>query len=220
MELYLDTADTNIVRQLHPSLPLAGVTTNPSLVAKAGKPLLHLLQEMRDILGENAKLFAQVLSNDANEIIEQAHLLYEKCPNLIIKIPVTLNGLQAIKQLSQQHIPTLGTAVYGAGQGFLAALAGAQYVAPYVNRIDSQGGNGVATVNELQTLINQHSTTTKVLAASFKTPRQVLDTLLTGCQAITLPPEITLLFVSDPAVFAALDKFAEDWHSTFPQKFL
>lgn len=220
MEFYLDTANVDIVKKLYRSLPLAGITTNPSIIAKEKKPIFEVLNELQDILGNQAQLFAQVLARSAEEMVEQAILLQEKIPNLVIKIPVTLEGINAIKQLSAQNIPTLGTAVYGAGQGFLAALAGAKYIAPYVNRIDNQGGNGVQVVQELQTLLNLHCPQSKILAASFKTPRQVLDAMLSGCQAITISPDIAQLFLTDPSVFAAIDQFEQDWKNAFNQTFI
>ncbi|MFC0308861.1 fructose-6-phosphate aldolase [Gallibacterium trehalosifermentans] len=217
MEFYLDTANIDFVKKLHASLPLAGVTTNPSIIAKERKPLFDVLQALQDIFGEQGQLFAQVLAKSHTEMIEQALQLREKFPTLVIKIPVTLEGLTAIKHLTAQNVPTLGTAVYGSAQGFLAALSGAKYIAPYVNRIDSQGGDGVKVVQELQTLLDLHRTEAKILAASFKTPRQVLDAMLTGCKAITVTPEIAQAFLSDPAVFAAIDQFEQDWNSAFHQ---
>ncbi|AEC17565.1 fructose-6-phosphate aldolase [Gallibacterium anatis] len=220
MEFYLDTANVNMVKKLYHSLPIAGVTTNPSIIAKEKKPIFEILNELQDILGNQAQLFTQVLARSSEEMVEQAILLQEKIPNLVIKIPVTLEGINAIKQLSARNIPTLGTAVYGAGQGFIAGLAGAKYIAPYVNRIDNQGGNGIQVVHELQTLLNLHCPQAKILAASFKTPRQVLDAMLAGCQAITISPDIAQLFLTDPAVFAAIDQFEQDWENAFNQTFI
>lgn len=147
--------------------------------------------------------------------VEEALKLRDVIPSLVVKVPVTHAGLRAIKQLTALDIPTLGTAVYGAGQGFYAALAGARYIAPYVNRIDAQGGDGIALVKELQTLINLHSPQTQVLAASFRTPRQVLDCLLAGCRAITVDPAVAELFLQDPAVDDALNRFDHDWQARF-----
>src|SRR5699024_8045647 len=209
-----------MVKKLYHSLPIAGVTTNPSIIAKEKKPIFEILNELQDILGNQAQLFTQVLARSSEEMVEQAILLQEKIPNLVIKTPVTLEGINAIKQLSARNIPTLGTAVYGAGQGFIAGLAGAKYIAPYVNRIDNQGGNGIQVVHELQTLLNLHCPQAKILAASFKTPRQVLDAMLAGCQAITISPDIAQLFLTDPAVFAAIDQFEQDWENAFNQTFI
>ncbi|MWN89490.1 fructose-6-phosphate aldolase [Gilliamella sp. Pra-s65] len=215
MELYLDTADIAAIKRLAPILPIKGVTTNPSIVAKSGRSIFTLLAELQDILGPDKLLFAQVLSSCAKEMIKESEQLRKSVPNLITKIPVTAEGLVAIKELAQQGIPTLGTAVYGAGQGFLAALAGAKYIAPYVNRIDAQGGNSKDTVLELQKLLDLHCPQSMVLAASFRTPRQALDCMLAGCKAITLPVDVAELFISDPAVDAAIAKFDQDWCGVF-----
>ncbi len=117
--------------------------------------------------------------------------------------------------LKSEGIPTLGTAVYGADQGLLAALAGSEYVAPYVNRVDVQGGDGIQMVSELQSLLKLHAPFAKVLAASFKTSRQALDCLLAGCEAITLPVDVAEQFISAPAVTAAIEKFENDWRQAF-----
>ncbi|MFQ1011636.1 fructose-6-phosphate aldolase [Gilliamella apicola] len=215
MELYLDTADIEAIKRLAPVLPINGVTTNPSIVAKSGKAIFALLDELQDVLGYDKLLFAQVLASDAKGMIKEAKQLREVIPSIVIKIPVNAQGLIAIKELTQQGITTLGTAVYGAGQGFLAALAGAKYIAPYVNRIDAQGGNSKDTVLELQKLLDLHCPESVVLAASFRTPRQALDCMLAGCKAITLPVDVAELFISDPAVEAAVAKFDQDWCSAF-----
>jgi len=217
MELYLDTVDISAVKRLSRILPLQGVTTNPSIIAKARTSLWEVLPALRDALGGEGKLFAQVLANHAEHMVEEAELLHSRVPGLVVKVPVTAEGLAAIKILRTRKIPTLGTAVYGAGQGLLSALAGAEYVAPYVNRLDAQGGDGIAMVTELQQLLTLHAPHAKVLAASFKTPRQALVCLLAGCQSITLPVDVAEQFISAPAVQAAVEKFEEDWHGAFGQ---
>lgn len=215
MELYLDTADVVAVKRLSRILPLQGVTTNPSIVAKEGKSLWEVLPALRDALGGTGKLFAQVMAADAEQMIAEALLLSQRVPGLVVKIPVTAEGLAAIKALRSMNIPTLGTAVYGAGQGLLSALAGAEYVAPYVNRLDAQGGDGVAMVRELQTLLSLHAPHSKVLAASFRTPRQAVDCLLAGCQSVTLPVDVAEQLLGTPAVQAAVQKFDADWQQAF-----
>lgn len=215
MELYLDTADVAAVKRLSRILPLQGVTTNPSIVAKEGKSLWEVLPALRDALGGNGKLFAQVMASDAEQMVTEALLLTQRVSGLVVKVPVTREGLAAIKKLKGMNIPTLGTAVYGAGQGLLSALAGAEYVAPYVNRLDAQGGDGIAVVKELQTLLNLHAPHAKVLAASFRTPRQAMDCLLAGCQSITLPVDVAEQLLDTPAVQAAVEKFDADWRQAF-----
>lgn len=215
MELYLDTADVSAVKRLARVLPLHGVTTNPSIVAQAGKPIWEVLPALRDALGGTGKLFAQVMAGDAERMVADAVLLHQRVPGLIVKVPATAEGLAAIKKLKSMSIPTLGTAVYGAAQGLLSALAGAEYVAPYINRVDAQGGDGIVMVRELQQLLTLHAPHAKVLAASFKTPRQALECMLAGCQSLTLPVGVAEQLLATPAVDAAVATFEQDWQNAF-----
>lgn len=215
MELYLDTSDVAAVKALARVLPLAGVTTNPSIVAAGKERLEVLLPQLQEAMGGQGRLFAQVMATTAEGMVNDARKLRAIIADIVVKVPVTAEGLAAIKLLKEEGIPTLGTAVYGAAQGLLAALAGAEYVAPYVNRVDAQGGDGIQTVTDLQTLLNMHAPHAKVLAASFKTPRQALDCLLAGCESITLPLDVAQQFMTSPAVDAAIVKFEQDWQEAF-----
>lgn len=215
MELYLDTSDVAAVRKLARIFPLAGVTTNPSIVAAGKTPLEELLPALQDALGGKGRLFAQVMSTTAEGMVKDARKLRSIIADIVVKVPVSAEGLAAIKLLKAEGIPTLGTAVYGAGQGLLSALAGAEYVAPYVNRVDAQGGDGIQTVCDLQRLLSLHAPDAKVLAASFKTPRQALDCMLAGCGSITLPLDVAQQFIAAPAVDAAIAKFEQDWQGAF-----
>lgn len=220
MELYIDTANVAEVERLARIFPLQGVTTNPSIVAAGGESVWDVLPRLQKAVGPEGRLFAQVMSRDAAGMVKEAQKLAECVPGIVVKIPVTSEGLAAIKQLAHFGIPTLGTAVYSAAQGLLAALAGAEYVAPYVNRVDAQGGDGIRMVQELQSLLELHAPASKVLAASFKTPRQALDCLLAGCETITLPLDVAQQFLAAPAVEAAIVKFEEDWQKAFGSKAL
>jgi fructose-6-phosphate aldolase 1 len=215
MELYLDTADAAAVMRLARVLPLQGVTTNPSIVAKAGKPIWEVLPALQDALGGGGKLFAQVIAANADEMVREAQLLTSRVPGIVVKVPTTVEGLAAMKQLKILGIPTLGTAVYGAAQGLLAALAGAEYVAPYVNRLDAQGGDGIQMVQDLQQLLTLHAPRSKVLAASFRTPHQAMSCLLAGCESITLPVDVADQLLTTPAVTAAIATFEKDWQGAF-----
>ena len=215
MELYLDTSDVDAVKALARIFPLAGVTTNPSIVAAGNQTLEVLLPQLQEAMGGQGRLFAQVMATTAEGMVSDARKLRAIIADIVVKVPVTAEGLAAIKLLKEEGIPTLGTAVYGAAQGLLAALAGAEYVAPYVNRVDAQGGDGIQTVTDLQTLLKMHAPHAKVLAASFKTPRQALDCLLAGCESITLPLDVAQQMISSPAVDAAVAKFEQDWQGAF-----
>lgn len=202
MELYLDTANVAEVERLARIFPIAGVTTNPSIIAASKESIWEVLPRLQKAIGDEGILFAQTMSRDA-------------IPGIVVKIPVTSEGLAAIKMLKKEGITTLGTAVYSAAQGLLAALAGAKYVAPYVNRVDAQGGDGIRTVQELQALLEMHAPESMVLAASFKTPRQALDCLLAGCESITLPLDVAQQMLNTPAVESAIEKFEHDWNAAF-----
>ncbi|MGK8933531.1 fructose-6-phosphate aldolase [Pluralibacter gergoviae] len=215
MELYLDTANVADVERLARIFPIAGVTTNPSIVAASKESIWDVLPRLQNTLGEKGTLFAQTMSRDAQGMVAEAKRLSNALPGIVVKIPVTAEGLAAIKQLKKEGITTLGTAVYSAAQGLLAALAGAKYVAPYVNRVDAQGGDGIRTVQELQALLALHAPNSMVLAASFKTPRQALDCLLAGCEAITLPVDVAQQMLNTPAVESAIEKFESDWKNAF-----
>lgn len=215
MELYLDTASVADVERLARIFPIAGVTTNPSIIAASGESVWDVLPRLQKIVGPEGTLFAQTMSCDADGMVAEARRLSASFPDIVVKIPVTAEGLVAIKALKKEGITTLGTAVYSAAQGLLAALAGAKYIAPYVNRVDAQGGDGIRTVQELQSLLELHAPESMVLAASFKTPRQALDCLLAGCEAITLPIDVAQQMLNTPAVESAIDKFEQDWKNAF-----
>ncbi|HCN96533.1 MAG TPA: fructose-6-phosphate aldolase [Leclercia sp.] len=215
MELYLDTANVADVERLAQIFPIAGVTTNPSIIAANGESIWDVLPRLQNAIGPDGILFAQTMSRDAPGMIAEARQLSKAIPGLVVKVPVTAQGLIAIKTLKKEKITILGTAVYSASQGLLAALAGAKYIAPYVNRVDAQGGDGIRTVQELQSLLEMHAPESKVLAASFKTPRQALDCLLAGCESITLPLDVAQQLITSPAVDAAIAKFEQDWQNAF-----
>jgi len=215
MELYLDTASVADVESLARIFPIAGVTTNPSIIAASGESVWDVLPRLQKIVGPEGTLFAQTMSRDADGMVAEARRLSASFPDIVVKIPVTAEGLVAIKALKKEGITTLGTAVYSAAQGLLAALAGAKYIAPYVNRVDAQGGDGIRTVQELQSLLELHAPESMVLAASLKTPRQALDCLLAGCEAITLPIDVAQQMLNTPAVESAIDKFEQDWKNAF-----
>ena len=215
MELYLDTANVAEVERLARIYPLAGVTTNPSIIAAGKTPVWDVLPRLQKAIGPEGTLFAQTMSRDEQGMVEEAKRLSNAVPGIVVKILAHADCLACLKMLKKEGIPTLGTAVYSASQGLLAALAGAKYVAPYVNRVDAQGGDGIRMVQELQSLLEMHAPESKVLAASFKTPRQALDCLLAGCEAITLPLDVAQQMLGTPAVESAREKFEQDWNNAF-----
>lgn len=215
LELYLDSADVEQIVRFHACLPIKGITTNPSILAKAGIGVNQLLAQTAAVLGKQARFHVQVISQSVGEMIAEARQISALPYDVVVKIPATEIGLAAIKQLHSEGIPLLATAIYTTQQGFLAALAGADYLAPYVNRIDVFGGNGVLVVHELQQLLQQQQLNCCVLPASFKNPRQVLEVLQAGIGAITLPVDLMAQLFLHPAVPLAVEQFNTDWQQVF-----
>ena len=214
-ELYLDSADCDEIKCLADAMPLAGVTTNPSIMAAGGIGLQKLLPQLAEILGPSARFHVQVIGNTVEDIVAEAKQLHALPFDIVIKIPAHSAGLSAIKQIKQYDIPVLATAIYNVQQGWLAALNGADYLAPYLNRIDNHGFDGIGVVSDLQKLIDQYQLSTKLLVASFKNVQQVLQVLKLGVASVTLPLDIARQMLTSPATDAAVDQFSRDWNAVF-----
>ena len=217
-ELYLDTADLEKVKRFNACLPLKGITTNPSILAKQGVGVNQLLTSMSEVLGEAARFHVQVVSATVSGILEEAIQLNKLPYDLVVKVPATEIGLAAIKKIKQQDIPVLATAIYSAEQGFMAALSGADYLAPYVNRIDTLGVNGINAVADLQWLLEQHQLNSKILAASFKSSYQAMEVMKLGIGAITLPVDVAEQMITNTTVQATVEQFSQDWQAVFPEQ--
>ncbi|GAB4258288.1 MAG: fructose-6-phosphate aldolase [Methylomicrobium sp.] len=217
-ELYLDTADIKQIARFHACLPIKGVTTNPSILAKSGVGLNRLLLEIAELLGPESRFHVQVVSDTVDGMVDEAKRLQELPYDIVVKIPTTEIGLAAIKLLKADNIAVLATAIYSVQQGVLAMFCGADYLAPYVNRIDALGVNGVDVVADLQGLIERHNRPCTLLPASFKNTRQVIEVLTCGVGAITLPPDIAEQMLIHPAVSEAVERFDNDWRQAFGEK--
>lgn len=215
MELILDTANIEDIKDLHTHLCLDGVTTNPSIISKEGKDFENIIKEIDEIVGKDTPIHAQVISKKFEDMMEEALYISKLRENMYVKIPVTKEGLRAIKELKKQNIKITATAIFTAHQGFLAAKAGADYVAPYVNRIDNISGDGVNVVKDLVNIINSYNLNTKVVAASFKNAQQVLDLMKVGVHSATIPADICRTMMAHPLTDWSVDKFIEDWSNTF-----
>ncbi|MGR9052748.1 MAG: transaldolase family protein [Gammaproteobacteria bacterium] len=218
LELYLDTADLSQVARFNACLPVKGVTTNPTILAKAGIGLNTLLPALADILGPEARYHAQVVGATVEAILEEARRLADMPYGIVVKVPATEIGLAAIRKIKGEGIPVLATAIYSVQQGFLAALSGADYLAPYVNRIDATGTDGVAVVADLQLLVDRHCPDCKILPASFKNAAQAVNVLKTGVAAITLPADVAEQMLMHPSAQPAVERFADDWQAVFGDK--
>ena len=217
LEIYLDTADLAQIQRLHPILPLRGITTNPSILAKGGLGINTLLPELTALMGTHARFHVQVLSETVEAIVAEARQLHALPYDIVVKIPAHAAGLAAIKILKQDDMPILATAIYNSQQGMLAALQGADYLAPYLNRIDNLGFDGLGVVNDLQQFIETQGLPCRLLVASFKNVQQVLEVLRLGVGAITLPAEIAWQILDTPLTDKAVQQFSADWEAAFGQ---
>ncbi len=218
IELYLDTVDAVQVARFNACLPIKGITTNPSILAKAGIGVNQALSEIAGIIGSEARFHVQVVSQTVEGMFAEAKKIAALPFDIVVKVPATEVGLAAIKKIKQENIAVLATAIYSAQQGFLAALCGADYLAPYVNRMDTMGCDGIAVVADLQQLITQHGLACKVLPASFKNTLQVMAVMKLGVGAITLPVDMASQMVTHPAVAPAIEAFNQDWQASFGSK--
>lgn len=216
MEFMLDTVDLEKIRYYQAILPLAGVTSNPTILKQAGKIDFYAhLKEIQDIIG-SASLHVQVVGESVEEIISDANEIIEHLgKEVYIKIPVNEAGLTAIKQLKQQGMRITATAIYTEFQGYLAIAAGADYLAPYYNRMENLNIDAADLIGALVEEIARTKATSKVLAASFKNIAQVNQACRRGAQAITAGPDIFAQAFKMPAIQQAVTDFHNDWRENF-----
>lgn len=214
MKLCIDTADIEAIRTIYKYYPVDGVSTNPSILAKSGQAPYEVLREIRKIIGEEGELFVQVISKKAEGMIEEAHhIVKELGLQTLVKIPCTEEGYRAMKQLRAEQIRFIGTAIYTPMQAYLAAKCGADYVAPYINRIDNMGFDGVQVAKDIQDIIENSGYDCSLLAASFKNSQQVLELAKYGAGAVTASPDVIRGFVKNAAIDAAVDDFITDFEN-------
>ncbi len=214
--MLVDTADIAKIEHLLGSFPIDGVTTNPALIAKEKRPFKQHIQEIRRLLPSRLPLHVQIIAEDCAGIIEQAKYVHDWLDgNVWIKIPVTNEGLHAIQKLTADNIKTTGTTVYTPLQAVLAAKAGAGYVAPYVNRIDQECGDGAGVVKTIAEVFHTYRLNCKVLAASFKHNGQIIAAMEAGSHEATISPELLANMPGLPAVKRDLEGFRDVWQSQY-----
>jgi len=195
---------------------VAGVTTNPTLIAQVRRPFLDILTDIRQVIGEELMLHVQMTGSDAATKVAEANRLRDRLGSGILpKVPVTPQGLKAIRLLAASGFSVTATAIGTPQQALLAARAGAAFTAPYVNRLDNICGDGVGVVASMVRLFAAHGLPAKVLAASFKNVQQVLDVALAGAHSVTLAPELLDLVIRHPLTDSGLAGFVADWSAAY-----
>lgn len=210
MDVWLDTCDSKTIELAKKLGILYGVTTNPSLLAAESEDLEHVINRLLD--DQDGPLAVQVTADRTDEMIRQAIALHTFSDRIIVKIPVIREGLAAMKELKEQEIPFLATAVFHPNQAILAALAGADFVAPYLCRMFDAGIDAYASLQTILTIYEKYKFKTKVLVAALRTPDQITACAASGVTAVTMKSSLFTQFISDDStVLASLRGFSEDW---------
>lgn len=215
----LDTADLSAIRHCNEFYPLAGVTTNPSIIAKAKTDFWPLVEEIRSIIGKDKMLHVQTTAEKAEDIVKEAELMKERLGgNFYVKIPIGEEGLKATMILKKLGIGVTMTAIFTPAQALMAAMAGASFVAPYVNRLDNILGDGCEVVASIVNQFEIYGTDCKVLAASFKNAEQVHKCASVGCHSVTVSADILSSLISHPMTDSAIAGFNKDWKGVYGDK--
>ncbi len=209
MKIFIDTGEIKEIREAAAMGLLDGVTTNPSLVAKAGKPFKELLQEIVAIV--DGDISAEVISLKADEMVAEGEQLAKIHKNIVVKIPLIPEGLKAIKILKTKGIRVNCTLCFTAVQALLAAKAGAYIISPFIGRIDDRGERGMTLIEEIRTIYDNYGYKTMILAASIRSPLHVKECALAGADIATIPFAVLMELAKNPLTDAGLKKFLDDW---------
>ena len=215
----LDTADLAAIKHCNEFYPLSGVTTNPSIIAKEKGDFWQILKEIRGVIGNDKMLHVQTVQTTAKKMVEEAKLIKEKIGgDIYIKIPIGEEGLKAVPMIKNLGIGVTMTAIFTPAQALMAAKAGADFVAPYVNRLDNILGDGTNVVAEIVQQFEIYGLDCKVLAASFKNAEQVHRCALCGCHSVTVTADVLKSLITHPMTDAAVEGFERDWKGVYGDK--
>jgi transaldolase len=209
MKIFIDTANIDHIREINSWGILSGVTTNPSLCARERKEFHSLIKEIASIVG--GPISAEACSMKENEIVKEARELSAIAENIVVKIPVTPDGLTATKTLSKEGIKVNMTLVFSANQALLASQAGAAYVSPFVGRLDDVGHDGMGILYEIISVLQNYDFDTEVIAASIRHPLHVVQAAQMGADIATVPYEVIKAMVKHPLTDIGITRFLEDW---------
>lgn len=207
MEFFLDTANTADIEQYKGLI--AGVTTNPSLIAREGRDFKTVVKEITNLVP--GPISAEVTATKTSEMVAQAHELVKLAPNVVIKIPMTVEGLKAVKQLHAENINTNVTLIFSLSQGVLAANAGATYISPFIGRLDDIGADGIKLIQELRHGLDNAKASTKIIAASIRSVKHVENVALAGADIATIPTAVFSKLFEHPLTEKGLAAFMQDW---------
>jgi transaldolase len=212
MQLFLDTTDTAVLKDLAATGLVDGVTTNPSLIAKSGRPMLEVIAEICGLV--EGPVSAEVASTEAEGMLAEGRRLASVATNVVVKVPLTRQGLVATAAFAREGIQTNVTLCFSASQALLAAKAGATYVSPFVGRLDDHGADGMALISEIRAIYDNYDFDTEILAASIRNPAHVTAAALAGADCATIPPNVFVDLFKHPLTEKGLEQFLSDWAKT------
>ena len=213
MKLFIDTANVNEIRKAAELGVISGVTTNPSLIAKEGRNLADVIHEIASIV--DGPISAEVNAEDADGMVAEARVLAAIHENVVIKIPITEEGLKATHRLSAMGIKTNLTLIFSPVQALLAARAGATYGSPFVGRLDDIAADGIDTVAEISEIFSIHNISTEIIAASIRSSANVTDSAIAGAHIATVPYKVLMQMMKHPLTDSGIEKFKKDWAEAF-----
>ena len=209
MKLFVDTANTEEIRKANDLGVICGVTTNPSLIAREGLEFKSVIKEITEIV--DGPISAEVISLEAPKMVEEALELVKIHKNIVIKLPMTEEGLKATKQLTAKGIKTNVTLIFSAAQALLAARAGATYVSPFLGRLDDVGAEGMQLVRDIAEIFDIHGIETEIIAASVRSPLHVVDAAKAGAHIATVPYNVIIQMTKHPLTDNCIQRFLKDW---------
>ena len=213
MKLFIDTANVNEIKEAAALGVICGVTTNPSLIAKEGRDFIETIKEITTIV--DGPISAEVVAPDAEGMVKEAEKLAALHENIVIKIPVTAEGLKAVKILSTKGIKTNVTLIFSAAQALLAARAGATYVSPFVGRLDDISSNGISLIADIAEIFAIHDINCEIISASIRSPQSVVDSSKAGAHIATIPYKVITQMLGHPLTDSGIDRFMKDWDAAF-----
>jgi transaldolase len=212
MQLFLDTADVAVLKDLVVTGLVDGVTTNPTLIAKSGRPMLQVIAEICDLV--EGPISAEVAAVDVDGMLAEGRKLAGVAPNVVVKVPLTREGLIATREFAAEGVQTNVTLCFSASQALLAAKAGASYISPFVGRLDDHGADGMSVVEEIRVIYDNYGFDTEILAASIRNPAHVAAAAVAGAHCATIPPNVFADLFKHPLTERGLTQFLSDWKGT------
>lgn len=212
MNFFIDTADIDAIRQIVPTGLVDGVTTNPSLIAKSGHQILDVISWIAHEI--DGPVSAEVASTDYATMMREAHVLRAIADSVVVKVPLTSDGLRACRELTGRDIQVNVTLCFSAVQALLAAKCGATFISPFVGRLDDAGADGLELIRDIRAIYDQHGFETQILAASIRSSNHVKDAALAGADVVTVPPSLIDALYNHPLTDRGLADFVSDWTST------